>query len=368
MKIKTAHYQVFILFFSFNISLIAQKNDMIKNALLPFWQTKTMFNESVMMIETEKELPSAKLLFTPIKIISVKNSALSIEYKEGVDWEYKNGKLWLLKSSKAIFMSQKELYPDTSSHSFPKKGGGLILFNEGAFFHNKQLAVTYTHASSVWKGPIPTFQGKNLPITLSKLKNKTGLNLLLFGDSIAEGANASGVNNAPPYLPSWGALIAKGLKRHYKGEINFTNTAVGGKDSKWGLKTVQENVVDHNPDLVIIAFGMNDGTLNMNPKTFKENILGMINAVKQRNAKAEFILVSTMLANPESNFVGTQHLFKAELDDLIQKGIVIVDITGVHTELLKYKAYQDMTGNNINHPNDFLIRWYAQQILGVLII
>ena len=74
-----------------------------------------------------------------------------------------------------------------------------------------------------------------------------------------------------------------------------------------------------------------------------------------------------MLPNPESTFTGTQEEFKAALDELKMPGIVVVDMTEVHRELLKFKSYQDMTGNNINHPNDFLIRWYAQEILGVLI-
>ncbi len=45
----------------------------------------------------------------------------------------------------------------------------------------------------------------------------------------------------------------------------------------------------------------------------------------------------------------------------------MVDMTGVHQELLKFKLFRDMTGNNVNHPNDFLHRWYAQEISGLLI-
>ena len=112
---------------------------------------------------------------------------------------------------------------------------------------------------------------------------------------------------------------------------------------------------------------MNDGTGRMDPQVFKANIQGIIHKVKQNNPKAEFILVATMLPNPESDFVGTQQFFKKVLEELTGPGIVLVDMTSVHAELLKYKSYQDMTGNDINHPNDFLIRWYAQQILSTLI-
>lgn len=350
-----------------SVNLIAQEKDRIDTALIPFWKTKTMYSESVLMISRNGEWPVATLLFAPDKILAVRNSALNIDYKEGTDWEFREGKLRLLKDSRAAYMTDKQLYPDSSKDAFPKKGGGLIYFREGSFFHNQQLAVTYTHAADVWNGPVPHFQGRNLAGIMDRLEKRTPLNILLFGDSIAEGANASGENDSPPFLPSWGNLVVDGLRRQYKGNIKFTNTSVGGKDSRWGMLTVQDRVVAHNPDLVIIAFGMNDGTSRMDPKEYEANIRGIINRVKLNNPKAEYILVATMMPNPESEFVGTQASFRKVLAKLTRRGIVMVDMTSVHTELLKYKSYQDMTGNDINHPNDFLIRWYAQQILSLLI-
>jgi hypothetical protein len=38
-------------------------------------------------------------------------------------------------------------------------------------------------------------------------------------------------------------------------------------------------------------------------------------------------------------------------------------MTAVHGSLLSKKSYADMTGNNINHPNDYLARVYAQTLL-----
>ena len=348
-------------------SASAQSNDFIDTALIPFWKGKIMHNESVLMIAKNGQPAEARLLFKPKRIIAVKNAGQNIEYTRGVDWEYKDGKLRLLPGSKAIFMTETALYPDSTKRSFPKQGGGRILFNEGSFFHEKQLAVTYKHKRNAWKGIIPKFQGENLPHSTELLKKKQSIHILLNGDSISAGANASGRSKAEPNLPDWGTLISEKLKRHYYAEVKFTNTAVGGKNSKWGRENVDELVLQHNPDLVIIAFGMNDGTGKMSPQAFKSNISEMIRQTREKNQKAEFILVSTMLPNPESFFTGTQPEFKKVLDELTGPGIVVVDMTEVHRELLKNKSYQDLTGNNINHPNDFLIRWYAQEIAGVLI-
>jgi lysophospholipase L1-like esterase len=360
----------FLLLFSLNILTLtsfAQQKDHIKTAMLPFWKGKVIHNESVMMISKDGGAPEASLLFKPKKIIAVKDAAQQTTYVRGVDWDFRDGKLILLPGSKAVSMRYSELFPDSAQKSFPKKGGGKVLFQEGAFFHNKQLAVTYTHARDDWKGLVPVYQKDNLTVSLGLLKQKKPIHILLFGDSIAAGANASGRSDAAPYLPDWGKLIVEKLKDSYQTDITFTNTAVGGKDSNWGRKTVEENVNAHHPDLVIIAFGMNDGTGKMSPAQFSENIAAMIQSIRAKKSDTEFILVAPMLPNPESLFLGTQPEFSQVLQALTSKGIAFADMTAVHRELLQYKSYQDLTGNHINHPNDFLIRWYAQEIAGLLV-
>ncbi|MEF2247094.1 hypothetical protein [Paenibacillus sp. IITD108] len=48
-----------------------------------------------------------------------------------------------------------------------------------------------------------------------------------------------------------------------------------------------------------------------------------------------------------------------------KQGCVIVNMTRLHTQLLERKKYSDLTGNHINHPNDFLSRLYALAIAAV---
>jgi lysophospholipase L1-like esterase len=126
-------------------------------------------------------------------------------------------------------------------------------------------------------------------------------------------------------------------------------------------------VCAYQPDLVIIGFGMNDGSENVSPDQYREQISGIINAVSAAKPQTEFIIIAPMLANPDAVQSGLQASYKAELEKLVKKGVVLADMTGVHAELLRHKSYQDMTGNNVNHPNDYLARWYAQIISGLLI-
>ena len=78
-------------------------------------------------------------------------------------------------------------------------------------------------------------------------------------------------------------------------------------------------------------------------------------------------MIGTMLPNPNAiNFVGEQEKFYDELVQYEKEGLVAVNITRVHKDLLKVKRYSDLTGNNVNHANDFLARIYAQTILQTL--
>ncbi|MBF0431005.1 MAG: T9SS type A sorting domain-containing protein [Fibrobacteria bacterium] len=359
---------LFILLFFIKAGFSAHFN--FSDNMKPFWNCDTMFNESVLMTSTSGGSPLAKLLFPPIEILSVKSSSLDTEFVHEVDWVFEDSVLKLLPGSQAAFLTHEELYPTfSSSMTMSKEGGGLFLIGSGGtYFHERQLAVTYTHGQDVWQGPIPLYQSDKLTTVIGKLKNGQPVKIIYLGDSILRGANHSGQPpGASPFMPNWSFLITDNLKRFYKSSISYRNVSVGGKTSDWGKDNVGTLVTPEKPDLVIIAFGMNDGTFKVSNASYKANIKSMIDHVKTQNPNCEFILVSPTLANNESPFAGTQASYKTVLNELTGEGVVLADITSVHQELLKQKHFRDMTGNNINHPNDFLVRWYAQQVSSLLI-
>jgi lysophospholipase L1-like esterase len=206
-----------------------------------------------------------------------------------------------------------------------------------------------------------------MPRTLSRLQQDRHLSLTLFGDSISVGANASSLSGAPPYLPTWGELVKLKLEDHYQAKITYKNPSEGGRDTTWGLAEVEQRVAAHNPDLVILAFGMNDGTAGLEANAFRANLTNMMEIIARHNQSAEFLLVAPMLANPESFFDWRQREYGAAIRSLEQVGAATVDMGILHDALLKRKRYVDLTGNNINHPNDFLSRCYAMTVLSTLI-
>lgn len=342
----------------------------LKNYLTPFWKADTISDEMIQIIKDDS-ISSGSLLFSAGRILSVRSADLSHTFLEGKDWLYENGRIKLTPHSNIPFISRADLLFKTFRPGWSMEGkttGEFVLFNEGTYFRSMQIAVTYIpEPSRKWLGPIPRFSGKSLEHTQAKLEKKQNLKIVFYGNSIETGANSSGFQNQAPFMPSWPELIIYNLRETYEGKIGYSNQSVGGKLAKWGLENVTTKVLPEHPDLVIIGFGMNDGTFEVPPKLYRTQIAGIMQAVLEKNPKTEFILISPMLANPLAMQSKIQSLYKAELQKLIRKGVVLADLTGTHQELLKHKTYQDMTGNNVNHPNDYLARWYAQIICGILI-
>jgi len=339
--------------------------------MAPFWQGDIQYNESVLMVSVNNKPAEASLLYPPVRIISVRNARLTITYARGSDWNYINGKLVLSSNSKCPFLTDSQLYPaESDSNTMNKTGGGYILFHEGSYFHDHQLVVTYEKSTATgWQGPVPQYSENSMPKTIARLKNGKPLTVVLYGCSTSAGSNASAFTEVPPYEPSFGQLVIDKLRETYKSKITFYNPSVGGTTAEWGVKNVRSLVSSKKPDLVIIEFGMNDAyNGGYAPDIFKNNILTIINDVKAANQEAEFILIGPLHANPEASlFEGKQPQYEAKLEELKGTGVIVVNMTGVHTELLKHKKLLDMTGNNVNHPNDYLIRWFGQEIAYTLI-
>jgi hypothetical protein len=59
--------------------------------------------------------------------------------------------------------------------------------------------------------------------------------------------------------------------------------------------------------------------------------------------------------------------YRDALTQLGQPGIAVADMTSIWETLLTIKQDWDLTGNGVNHPNDFGHRVYAQVLSALLI-
>ncbi len=341
----------------------------MEEMLSPVWEGTTSYSESVLVVEeSDGSIAPIQLLYPIESIVSVTDTAFKRTYTEGVDYTVENGKLVVKPTGTIPKLTYAEFHPTTGQAGFESRSGGYICFYEGAWYHQRQIYVNYTHAEG-YDGYIPEGKGRLLSQTHEKLK-ESHMNILVYGDSISVGGNSSGCSliKAEPYMPIYAEMFAEGLQQIYGVEtVNVYNPSVGGTDSAWGLGNLRAGVLDKydDVDLVILAFGMNDVTRD--PESYASNMKRMASGVKSKYKDADILLIAPMLPNYDAvNFYGTQPDFYEYLMENEKEGIAVVNMTKVHEGVLQKKRYADMTGNNVNHANDYLARLYAQTLLKTL--
>ena len=352
--------------------------------LVPVWDDNGVaYNELAMIMRTPDDefVYDVKLAYPIDEIVSVRDFSLDTEYVKGIDYELKDGILKINELGRLfdIAIPYSEYYVDkfVDGVNWPEMDGdGAQIKTEaegGAYgLTAYQIAITYKH-SATWTGVKPENKSAKLPKINQKLSAGQNVSMVCLGDSISAGWTASGYEPVflRPFCPKYFDLVTK--YTDYKwGNVTANNYSVGGMTAMWGTYNPQiASVVSANPDLVFIGFGMNDGSANISVAEFKNNIKTIMDKVRESCPNTEFVLVSTMLPNEEVGFNPGNPVLKNQkkyLPALIEleneyQGVAVADITSIHEHLLTRKYFRDMSANNINHPNDYLHRVYAQVIL-----
>ncbi len=331
--------------------------------LTPVWSSKRMVNETIMPVSVQGNPAEARLLFTPSGKVTVRDYALDKTWQEGVDYNLVGNRIILTGKSGIPSVTEKQLYPDSPGGKFATTEsckGGTIAAQEG--MSDYQLAVSYDHAQP-WTGPVPADGAGKLAVIKKKLQTGQPIKIALLGDSISFGASAS--KSHPPYLPGWGQLLIRGLRNRFQSEITFVNPSRGGANSNWGVKVVPDFIIPEKPDLFIIAFGMNDANAT-SAESYIANIKKIMAVVSAENPETEFILVASMMRNENWRPMELMRGYLPALKNLESEHVAVADVWSVSEHILKTKRYCDISGNHINHPNDFMVRVYAQ-VTGALL-
>lgn len=345
----------------------------VAEVLRPFWQSHRVDREPVLFVSASASGPAtARLLFEPSSVLRVESGDGSTVYREGEDYRWERGSrtLTLVEGSHIPMVTEEQLFPpkgSPGSYGETKNGQEGLLFHEGGrTFQQMQVFVTYKH-HELWTGFVPRSADEQLPATIAKLRAHKPLKLVVLGDSISHGACASDGFHGYPYQSPYPGLVAEALRAKYKDDVTLVNLSVGGKTSTWGISQAP-TAAEQKPDLVVLAFGMNDATVRMPITEYAENTRRMMQIIRKSNPDVEFILVATMTGNPD--WMGAPPAIYAGYDqalkELAGEGMAVADMTTMWDELVARKKFEDLTGNGINHPNDFGHMVYAQVIAAML--
>lgn len=342
--------------------------------LEPVWSAPVVHGESTVLFrETEAGPLVGRLAFPIDEILLVQNANREKTYTEasGLRVDKATGRIELPASSGAPFIKTADLFPPTGSPASYKHRVGKpeqsLLYGPGRWFHDHQVEVTYRPKRGEWKSARPVFDEAALPRTLARLKAGEPFTLGVSGDSISAGGDASGLNDAPPRQPPFVDLVAAQLRASYKSPLTLKNRAVGGWSIANGLADL-DKLLAEKPHLIVMAYGMND-VGRRDPAWFSDRAREFVSRVRAADPNIELILVTPMLGHAEWVHTPREMFgkYRDELKALAGPGIAFVDVGDVWAELLARKHDLDLTGNGLNHPNDFGHRLYAQSILAVLV-
>jgi len=313
--------------------------------LVPFWEATTMLRESV-MFHGQEDGARTTLLFEPDVVTAVTNAAGNETYTEGIDFvvEREARRLVRVAGSRMPWIASR--------------ASGAT----GALTHGHTIAVSYTHAldRAPWQ---PESQHACVPRLARHLRRRAPIRVCVIGDSISAGYDASGFHRLPPFQPSYATLMAEALEAASGAPVRLDNLAVAGWTAADGVWE-GARIASLEPELVVIAFGMNDASY-AEADEFAANVTALLDRVRASHPSTEFLLVSPMLPTRACAWVKPARFaeYRAQLRALAGDGVAFADVTGLWSNIGERKPIDDLSGNGLNHPNDFGHRLYAHAII-----
>lgn len=101
--------------------------------------------------------------------------------------------------------------------------------------------------------------------------------ILVFGDSLSAGYGLAADQ-------SWPSLLAKKLQAD-RLPYRVVNASISGETTAGGAARLPAALRQDRPDIVIIALGANDGLRGLPVDAMRDNLLDMVRAAKQQNAR-----------------------------------------------------------------------------------
>jgi len=298
-------------------------------------------------------------------------------------------------------------YPRKEYHNASKYSGFMVnydgvmkpTFHVGGGPHITcwQVNVTYTHAEDV--NPYTLYDYSRVYADfIGKLERGEDVTVMFYGDSITYGADSSFIDRYDPYQYSYPILLVESLAKLYgytvhftesvsptpanisygdRGVIRYVNTAVGGWTTGGGIGSMETHMYPqlqkYGCDLLVIAFGMNDATMGRSPREFRGDVETIVDAVLAKVPDTAVMMVSPMRGHPTTGYdnrqVGMEAQLLASSAVYRKEGVAcaVACVASISDTILQSKTFNDYSGNNLNHPNDYFCRVYAQVLLEALL-
>ncbi|MCG8041860.1 MAG: arylesterase [Candidatus Thiodiazotropha endolucinida] len=160
--------------------------------------------------------------------------------------------------------------------------------------------------------------------------------LLVVGDSLSAGY---GVTTEV----RWVNLLSQRLNAHC-GPFQVINASVSGDTSQGGLSRLPALLSKHEPTVVIIELGGNDGLRGINSRAMHDNLQRMVSRAKQAGA-AVLLLGVRLPANYGPEFTNAFHQVYYDVSEAESVPLIPFFLKGVALDM-------SLMQNDGIHPND----------------
>ncbi len=346
----------------------------------PYFTGNVIYNETVMLVE-EDGVISGKLQYAPIRILSVRDYTWRNEYPS-TDYTVEGNVIRMNAGGSLPYLTAENLqgqnipapYREVTSITNVETDWilmGASVYTEGSLIYGHQISVSYVYdVRDLRLEEFASYESSGYPALKEKLNAGEDVKIVVIGDSVAEGCSSSAHFNREPFMENWADQTARGLNEAYEGNITVQNVAVGGTQSEWGAAAAQVNqIVAGAPDLVIVHFGINDAGSNITPGSYQDNMEKLVVDVQARLPDCEFMLIKAFTPNTANYNPDQLRKYWVKLDTIAEEfdGVYTLDMYTLSQTMLTQKKYMDVTGNGINHVNDYSSRLYTMNILSALV-
>lgn len=172
-----------------------------------------------------------------------------------------------------------------------------------------------------WAGLSPAARAQRL---LARLRGQQPVTVVALGDSLV-----SGFELAEPQRDGYVYVFARLLRQRFQnGQVRLIERGIPGEQSGQGLQRVWRDVIQDDPDLVLVQYGGNDSAAGVPPEAYRRNLEGMAEDLLCQTKAAVIVATPPMdEAEPDSPFViaarqaaAAMGLGVADLDTALREG------------------------------------------------
>ena len=220
---------------------------------------------------------------------------------------------------------------------------------------------------------------KKLMHNTQELIDHGPINIVIFGDSVSHGA----INGYNDYESVYWNRLKKKLNavRDYM-PVNMINSSIGGTTASASVARLQRDVLKHEPDLVIVCFGLND--INAGLDTYVSSLEIIFRECKKIGSDVIFMtpnMLNTRVADDTPKKYYDYSIKTAEMqnggrmDEFMAAAIKTakkeeVTVCDCYAEWKKLSQSEDITmllANRINHPIPEMHELFAEKLFNLII-